>query len=265
MSKQNEIRVCIECFTPFHAEPHPKFDNLPLRCPKCRPQSDPLRRFIRREKVNEWTVINQVDWPRLMLRIDKPRRRNGDLPYLYDKKGREHGASWSGRIVVWAKEPPRAGQLITIREMKSTWQMKAKYEKRFSIGASMRSGYPVEYMDRSLVPLDSDEGQFEEEEHRYFVLEPAAADAKPAGQLVLVTRHSKTTLKGYGRQYHEKIVWPKGVQRLASAGGAYRSGRADGSTVLAIIPINTTARVETSGVTGSGMPIDEVREYPPPR
>lgn len=257
----NEIRVCIECFEPFYAEPHPRFGSLPLRCPKCRRQSDPLRRLVKRERVTEWIVLNQVDWPRLMLKIDKPRRREGDLPFLFDRRGQEFGADWSGRIVVWAKEPPVTGETVLIREMVSTWQVRAKYETHYSISASFRAGVPVPYTKRTLVPLDSNDGQIETEEHRYFVIEPAPGRT-PTGQLVMVFFRTKTTIKGFGRQIFGKIVWPKGYEILASASGSYRSGRATGTQYLAVIPLDSAVRVVHSGVTGGGDSFREEQTIP---
>ena len=255
-ARKIQKQVCVQCFQPFEAEPHPRFGSVPTKCPKCR-RTDPYRQFISRKCVGEWIVQNDVDWKALMKQIEKPLRENADRPWKYDFKGREHGAIWSGRIVVWAEEPPAKGEIILIRQMQSTYQIRVAYEEYGSIGALFKFREVVNVKKPIFLPLDSEEGELAEETHEYFVLEKVNQELQPQYRLVLYTIGEKTTLKGYGRQEFMEFEHDPQSIDLAIAYGQFRTGRAWRRTVLSLLPLNDQIVIKRFGHTGSGKVFSE--------
>jgi len=79
------------------------------------------------------------------------------------------------------------------------------------------------------------------EKHRYIVLTPTNPEKlldeeKTANRmLVFQSAYSKTTLKGFGRQFHASLDTESVISVLGSCSGGARSGRFETQYVLAIV------------------------------
>jgi len=162
-----------------------------------------------------------------------------DLPcFKMTVKGRKFGASWRGRIDIFAPVPWKKGDVVEFSEVESVHLVRYKKQFRPTI-------YGGKVLVKSRLPLDSDEGEMELERRLYIRLDPAPPGAGASGELpklVWSVASYKTTLKGLGRQYRYRHVgcplWSTSVH------GAVRSGRAGAEGVLAIVDDEHPLKVE---------------------
>lgn len=188
--------------------------------------------------------------------------KTGDC-FKTDIMGRQGGASWRGRIVIWARgfgeTPPKTGDYVNVRLMESTIRPKRKTIGRKLDKLSGPISKQAWDLARSQVVEGSDmdslvaeakrevEERFAEElgrleTHVYVVLEPATPDEeltederKANLMLVFANAYSKTTLKGLGRQFHANLETENVVSVLGRAYGGARSGRFGTDYVLAVV------------------------------
>lgn len=144
-------------------------------------------------------------------------------------KGERFGVSWRGRIDLWSvsSEPPKVGNVVRLSEMEV---LKRIAVRKWSSGTrSMERQVPLALAQKE----NSDSSVEMREEKRIYVrIDPT--DELPQGRkLVWIEAHTKTTLKGLGRQYHASLsgspIWCQKVL------GGYRSGRAHSVGWLAVV------------------------------
>jgi len=163
---------------------------------------------------------------------------SGDFQcFKIDVSGRRYGASWRGRIVIYADKPYEVGDVVRIREMEAVHKVKAVYTEKATI-------YGGTVTLRKEVPLSSKEGVEELARRPYLVFEDASSD-EPQAFLVWAEARTKTTLKGFGRQYRASII-DKSLKSWDIYGG-YRSGRAYTEAVLAIVDSEHPVIVQSRG------------------
>lgn len=143
-------------------------------------------------------------------------------------KGQRFGATWSGRIDLWtvAQEPPKVGDVVYLREMEVIKRVaKARWER-----ATLEHGTVSGHRQ---VPLGTEGAEEYEEEREYIRLDPAPDREPRERELVWVQAYTKTTIKGFGRQYHAHLegspLWHQEVS------GGVRSGRAYTQAWLAVV------------------------------
>jgi len=181
-----------------------------------------------------------------------------------DTKGSQGGASWSGRIVIWARgfgeRPPQKGDRVNIRLMESSVMPKTcTINKRLDELAApihkqaqeLAESRAADGSNSSMETLVADarwetRRRFGEEmraleTRRYVVLEPATPDELSDDErearlmLAFAQAYSKTTLKGLGRQFHASLDTENVISVLGSASGTCRSGRFGTAYVLAVV------------------------------
>lgn len=201
---------------------------LPQSCPKCLDcfQQRPDITLERKEIFSICCSISSL--PGEWQRVERP----NDFPgWRMIIKGSYFGASWSGRIDLWtvAVEPPKIGDVVYLREMEVSKKVAKVRWERATLEHGTVSGYRQ-------VPLGTENAQ-EYEEKREYVRLDLAPDRDPKGrELIWVKARSKTTLKGFGRQYHSFLegnpLWHTGVS------GGVRSGRENTEAWLAVVDKN---------------------------
>jgi|GEM_PF-3270928 hypothetical protein len=184
-------------------------------------------------------------------------------------KGSKGGASWSGRIDIWARgfgeKPPAYGDLVDVRVMESTIAPKKgvvqkRIDNLFGVitkqateEARVQRDKIYEEEKRSVEIEDILPGirqdviaRFREElsvveTHKYIVLTPTdpakllEEERNANRMLVFQPAYSKTTLKGLGRQFHASLDTENVISVLGSASGSARSGRFGTHYVLAVV------------------------------
>lgn len=215
--KPAECRRCGKLFL-YYTKTKPRF------CPTCMDVVQQRPSVVQqRESLALWEGIQIVSLP------DKWQEfvaQEGDAPcYRMTVKGSRYGASWNGRIDIFAESPFEKGDIVDIREMRVVHRVKAVYtEKRTIYGGTVTL--------RREVPLQSKEGKEELAERRYLYFTKSQL-GEPKAFLVWAECCTKTTLKGFGRQY-----WCRAEDRALkswSIFGGYRSGRAYTHAYLAIV------------------------------
>lgn len=202
--------------------------DMPDKCPTCldKRQHRPditLRRTEIFSAVCLITSLPQAQWERFQGNKD-------DRPSWHAViKGNIFGASWQGRIDLWShgQEPPRVGEMVRLIEMEVVKQVAKKSWERLTLEHGAVSGEVQVPMEQA-----SEEGvRLVEEARRYIRLEPTKQTSDM--QLIWVTAYTKTTLKGFGRQFWAHLegnpIWSKEI-----SGGA-RSGRFNTTGMLAIV------------------------------
>jgi uncharacterized protein (DUF736 family) len=222
--------VCNDCGEQFDVNPghfaQMGFKNLPKRCPKCADTAQQRPSVVvERKLLNVYDGVKIVSLPPGEWREVKGWKK--DIPaFRLTWKGSEYGASWSGRIDLFAPTLPQIGDVVSIREMESRHLVKVRREQK----QTMEHG---EVIVEKELPITADDPEAEEviRTRRYLVLEPF--DGEATCQLVWAEAHTKTTLKGLGRQYWARV---EGAP-IASwyVFGGVRSGRAHTTGVLAIV------------------------------
>jgi len=211
------------------------FHALPKSCPRCKDeeQGRPDVTLQRRELFSVTCRIASlppVEWVQV-------RAVAGDKPaWKGVVKGKMFGAAWVGRIDLYsvAPQPPRVGEVVNLVEMQVLKRVAKKWQHR--VRSDFKLGHAVEYSVSRRVPLadaENEGAQVFEERWEYIRLDPAD-EADPQGrQLVWAKAHTKTTLKGFGRQYWATIEGNPIWQRTVT--GGYRSGRASTTGCLAVV------------------------------
>ena len=229
---------CADCGKYFVYYPqYIRSGEAPKRCPRCKDveQGRPSLAEERRQ-IAFYEGVRVVSLPGEWVEFHSGARR--DAPqWRIDIKGQEFGAAWDGRIVIYAPRPIVAGEVVNVREMEVIHRVKVKTETR----QTLHHG-PVT-VEREL-PITGTEGEEMMRQRRYLVLEPTP-DVQPKVELVWATAYTKTTLKGFGRQYWAKV----GGSPIAQWGisGGYRSGRAHTDGVLAIVDEEHPLLITTTG------------------
>jgi len=222
--------VCQRCGKEFPVSPDHfmrlGFKHLPKRCPKC---VDLAQRrpsvVVERRLLNVYDGIELVSLPPGEWQDVKAWEK--DVPaFKLVIKGSRYGASWSGRIDLFAPAPPQAGDVVSVREMEAKHLIKVRREQR---GTLEHGKVTVE----KELPITADDPEAEDviRVRRYLTIEPF--DGEPTSKLVWAEAHTKTTLKGLGRQYRARVEGIPVAKWVIS--GGYRSGRAHTVGVLAVV------------------------------
>lgn len=222
--------VCTRCGREFSFNPAEfnilGLQNIPQKCPACVDAIQKRPEIVLDRRVKEY--FGPVEIETLPDEWAEYRASEGDRHiYRIDVKGKKFGASWYGRIIIFAPAPFAPGDIVVVNVMEVKKLIKEIEKKR----KTMEHG-EVTYFRR--VPIDSPEGQTKEIVDQYIRFDPYKGDEKPIGKLVWRTARTKTTLKGLGRQYFagfetEACIWSKAIR------GGFRSGRAYTDGVLAIV------------------------------
>lgn len=209
------------------------FKGLPRACPACNDRQQE-RPEITLHRETLWNGVVRVgqSFGGVSRHMEPWEARPGDTPvYRALLKGSFYGADWSGRIDVYSHVPPDAlvpGAIVLLahnRVRKEVWSLATERP-------TMEHGV-VEIRRRVAPGTEGAEKRIEEDS--YVTIVPLAADVEPpppVGTLVFVRARTKTTIKGFGRQYWAHIegmpVWSVEVS------GGYRSGRASTRAMLAV-------------------------------
>jgi len=235
--------VCQQCGEEFPVNPghfaQMGFKNLPKRCPKCADIAQ-----VRPSVVVERNLLNVYDGVKIVsLPPEDWQETKGykkDIPaFKLTIKGSRYGASWSGRIDLFAPVLPQAGDIVSIREMEAKHLIKVRREQR----STLEHGKVL--VEKEL-PITADDPEAEDviRVRRYLTIEPF--DGEPTSKLVWAEARTKTTLKGFGRQYWARV---EGAIASWKVKGGYRSGRAYTVGVLAIVDPDHPLYVITEGDT----------------
>lgn len=220
------------------------YDTLPKRCPAC---SDEIqgRPDIVLDRQTLYEVVCRVDgsFARLFARATEFRPLPTDDPSRrLTVKGSDYGASWSGRIDIFSHVwPVKTGAVVTLsynQVRRRTWYVEKKIQtcgfRGYVVGRTTSRRVPPNY-----IPADGEsEVKEREEENTYVLLTQTLYSTSSALQrdnmpvLMWLEAYSKTTLKGFGRQFHRRIegvpLWHLDVS------GGVRSGRLGTHAMLAV-------------------------------
>lgn len=199
---------------------------MPKRCPKCADiaQARPSV-AIERKCIAVYDGVEIVSLPPAPWQETEGYKK--DVPaFRLTIKGSRYGASWSGRIDLFATSIPSPGNIVSIREMEAKHLIKVRREQRVTLEHSKVT------VEKEL-PVTADDPDAEEviRVRRYLVLEPF--DGPAICRLVWAEADTKTTLKGFGRQYWAEIKGTPIASWLVV--GGVRSGRAHTTGALAIV------------------------------
>jgi len=244
ISGGGELRVCVRCSRPFVFYANDRYTNAAKVCPACqdRIQGRPSIVLERRE-IGRWEGVEIQSLPGPWDIFDSEHRTD-DACYRIDVKGERYGASWSGRIVIYAKQEFGKGDLVDIREMLAIHKVtRVKTQTRTIRGETLTSIEDVP-LDHTVEPGENQSVDEDARSRRqYLVLE--ASESQKQFNLHFIHRRTKTTLKGYGAQYGYTVDDDAAVASWSVHGGA-RSGRYYTDGVLAItdqdhpIPVSYT-------------------------
>lgn len=185
----------------------------------------------------------------------QPQHPGDSSHYKIVIKGNEYGASWSGRIDIFAPEPFKQGDVVNVREMCSKHLVRVVSKGGYR---TFHDGTPYEKDEEVPITQDVQPVTNPEEpqkgdivkvrdvirERRYLVL--GRSDAAPACKLVWATARTKTTLKGFGRQYWASANTEACITSWMVSGGV-RSGRAHTTGVMAIVNEEHPLYIEKTG------------------
>ena len=225
------LRICAQCSKPF-AQYHRRTEQH--LCPACIDLRD-----SRPSVVIERTLITLIEGVRIAnLPADwqpftaDPERDEGC--YRISLKGEQYGATWSGRLVLYAPRVIGRGEVVRLRHMRAAHQVQAIYHEHATSPFTQLKGGPASTTTRERIAITAEDpaAQTEIDRYEYVVLEPTPGSAA-AYELIWAEADTKTTLKGYGRQYWAAITGaPLWELRI---GGGLRSGRAHTTGVLAVV------------------------------
>lgn len=234
--------VCQKCSEEFQMNPFHfatmGFKDLPKRCPKCTDivQGRPSV-VIERNCLNVYDGVEVISLPPGEWQKTEGGRKDVSS-FQLAVKGRRFGAAWDGRIDLFTTSIPRIGDVVSVREMESRHLVKVREEEK----QTLHNGVVV---IEKVLPITSDDPNAREvvRHRRYLVVEPFEGSA--ISRLVWVEAHTKTTLKGFGRQYWTEI---KNVSIASwSVSGGVRSDRAHTTGVLAIVDHDHPVYLITKG------------------
>lgn len=205
-----------------------KFNSIRERdfiCPAC---IDEMQKrptvCVERKELNTYTAF--LDFDIVWTRVEN---NPGDKPsWKYTLKGSEFGASWQGRIDIFAPEPIQRGAVVHIYEMEVTHRTEPR-KLRENSEYDFRQEYEKEESGKMLFT------------RKYLRLEKT--DMTESGNVFgRFEAHSKYTLKGYGKQFSEKIYGePVAVWEVS---GGSRNGRFSTVCWFAIISEESPVYIE---------------------
>lgn len=228
----------------------------PKKCPSCKDKEQERPSIVQsRRMLHEYKAVlvesMPVDW------VEIAAQHHGDsVHYKQTVKGEQYGASWSGRIDIFASEPFKAGDVVNVREMCSEHKVRVVTRGGYK---TFHEGLP--YTREEIVPITQDvqitATEFPNKgdvvgvedvirQRRYFVLERAPEGTQAQAKLVYVTAKTKTTIKGFGRQYWAEANADATIAHWQISGGV-RSGRAHTTGVLAIVSEEHPLYVKKTG------------------
>lgn len=274
------MQICSECGQPFQI--YQRRARGQRYCPTCadRRQQRPTV-VLRREALAAYNGVRihslPGEWRLFTAAADR------DEPtWRMEARGEDYGDAWEGTIVIHARRPFAAGDVVQLRHMRAvhevkraTWSRPTSSWTSLSGGPSsvthsvpvpiavpdeairayaLRAGEPGNLFSRRSAAEAAAEGRLRievvEEEREYVVLEPSTAPATYS--LVWLEATSKYTLKGLGAQYAEAIDAPDAVWSMSVRGGV-RTDRRHTVGRLLVLPAGATAAVESVG-HGGGTP-----------
>lgn len=245
-------------------------NQLPKRCPQCADVAQrrrPWDTVVERELLDEWRAVKIAIPSEWFERL--PAQRRNDRPFVRAtvKGDRGQGVSWTGRIDIYDFRSGGPGSIGDVRLMHVT----KKAGKPTLIGCAERrerladeleadaretmaetgSPEPDSNVSARVAELRTEahdmrsrvtsemEGQIAREgalfhrDYQYLVIEDSEFE-EPTSALVFARADYKTTLKGFGRQYHATLdvgeaLWSV---RLSSS---CRSGRYGSEMAVAIV------------------------------
>ena len=229
-----ELRICRTCGKQFVWYNDMAYGDKPTHCPSC---ADKLQKrpsvVVERKMLRQWRGVKIESLPKKGQWQEFQTGYKSDKPvWKLDIKGKEFGARWSGRIVIYAHEPYKPGDVIDIREMVAKHEVKVIRWRRPTIHGSWVT-------EEQEIPLTEEPEVREDQEVATVVnSRPYLVFERPTEQhedleLHWVQRYSKTTLKGFGAQYWYTINSDAAIAAWRVYGGA-RSGRFNTTGVLAI-------------------------------
>jgi hypothetical protein len=209
-----------------------RFTGLPTICPTCndREQGRPTI-VLQRETIWDGVIRIGESASHLLRDLQPFCAQAGDSPcWKMTVKGARYGHDWHGRLDIYSHVDPSllVQDAVVLgaysRAVKEVW---IQTEQR----QTMEHGI---CRVRHRVDPATEGAEKKVEEDTYFVILPIANGEVPVpiGSLVYAKAYSKTTLKGFGRQFsaaiHGTPIW--GFDFF----GGYRSGRAGTATMLAV-------------------------------
>lgn len=236
MNRLTEERTCSTCGNEFVAEFHR--GTWPAHCPSCNDLRQRKPSIVADRHVLAGPFVCRVeslpgDWEEL--------RTPDGSKFKLTIKGDAFGASWTGRIDIFAQHPFRPGDVVAVSEVQVAHTVAVQRTGRPTSGFTQLRGGPAQVEQRQVIPLNQitdelreAEGFAVEVEQRTYIRMDDAHGADPGTRrLVTLLAASKVTMKGYGRQYRHAFtgvpVWEKRVS------GGVRSGRIENTLVLAIV------------------------------
>lgn len=236
MTCQNVFPISVAHYQAFN------FQSLPKMCPACKDRQQ-RRPDIVLSRTVIWEGTAKLDHSVVALLATASEYR----PFTKDKpsrrltiKGEMYGAEWRGRIDLWSQVWPLAyGMSVQVVHNSVKRQVWVLPEVR-TVASSQVETF------RRCEPGTA--GAIEREEvNEYVVLLPAFSDEE--NWLVWAVARSKTTLKGFGNQYHSEFSGsPLWFQEIS---GGVRSGREYGVGRLAVVcdddPLVVTTRGSVAG------------------
>lgn len=220
---------------------------LPKACPACidRRQQRP---DVVLERVTLWETVCRVDASvtALCARMSEWRPSQKDVAsHRLVLKGSDYGVCWSGRIDLWSQLwPVEAGALVRLCHNQARRQVWVLPEERTIAGMTLDARRVTTY--RRCLP-GTEGAEQREDVNEYVVLLPAPEGVTDDDALAMVwaEARSKTTLKGFGAQYHRWIegqpLWSQSIS------GGCRSGRIDVVGMLAVVYADDPLRIVGSG------------------
>ena len=154
-------------------------------------------------------------------------------------KGDRYGVAWNGRCDIYAHAVFQPGDVVWLTELEVIHRVKVVEERRSTSTFTQLAGGPVAKIVQNKVPLwYKQDGEEIIETRRYVRLDNVCDDEMPENlavlpRLIWVEAHSKTTIKGFGRQYGNQLrgapLWEKRIS------GGCRTGRIHSEGALALV------------------------------
>lgn len=209
-----ESRICSDCDKEFAAVMHKGV--WTRRCPTCADIAQ-RRPSVCRSRTTIYgpttCVIESLpgEWEKFTTG-----QHRDEYVWKISVKGREFGAQWNGRVDIYARQPFVIGKVVDLVEIEAVHSVLATRTEQATSGFTQAKGGPAVVTHREVVaPREHLHQQVEDasaelETHRYIRLQqpaPAVAHGREAmakddlPRLVWRVAHSKTTIKGFGRQY----------------------------------------------------------------
>lgn len=153
--------------------------------------------------------------------------------YKIDKKGKDYGVNWNGRITIYAKQPFTIGAIVTVRIMKVTHVVNAQYEEKQTLNNGtiiqrntvaineysnlFTDNLPNAELHQNANSVTPNTTRTEVQSYEYIVLEPSKSSVSSVSDKTIgfYQANTKTTLSGLGNQYHYQLtgnpLWSKEI------------------------------------------------------